>query len=222
MGTSNFNVRRNSSVFLAMNNESVSGSFEEYKADYIENYEEDLVTDEQIWEAYSQCLSDDYLSEIEIFGDYLVEKINIKYSPNLEISRNDWSNIVSARHRIDVFGDVYFDIRLMVTCESGYYEGVAFDWEIEIEANDGSTWDSIDCFKDDFSNESLMYLCGAGDEDDDTEVYEYAAKSVISEVEFAAQELINEVESVFEGSYVMKIEQVGSFSDGTSIYKEIK
>ena len=224
MGTSNFKLRRNSSVFIAFSNEDVSGSFEDFKAnildDTVSSVDEDdygynSFTEEDMYEMYNSGLYDDYRDAIENFEQYLLDNVHDNFRPTSEFDGNSFEKIISASNTVELFHDAYIEIRLNVIGEVGYYEGLAIDWEVEIEASSGAIWDSIEDFENDFDAEYIEEMTDA-----DEEVADFAAPYVKRLVIDAYEKLTGNIDKVFQESQSPKIKRVGGFSDGTSIYKK--
>ena len=224
MGTSNFNVRRNSSVFIAFSNEDVSGSFEDCKAEILGNtdssvdeddYEYNGFTEEDMYEIYNSRLYDDYRYAIGNFEQYLLDNVHDDFNPTSELDGRSFDKIISASNTVELFHNADIEIRLNVLGEVGYYEGLAIDWEVEIEASSGAIWDSIEDFKNDFDAEYIEEMTDA-----DEEVADFAAPYVKRLVIDAYEKLTGNIDKVFQESQSPKIKRVGGFSDGTSIYKK--
>lgn len=217
MGTSNFNVRRNSSVFIAFSNEDVSGSFEDFKADILDeaDYGYNDFTERDMYEMYSIGLYEDYRYAIENFEQYLLDNVHDDFSPTSELDDRSFDKIISASNTVELFHDAYIEIRLNVLGETGYYEGLAIDWEVEIEASSGAIWDSIEDFKNDFDAEHIEDMTDA-----DEEIADFMTPYVKQLVINAYNKLTGNIDKVFQESQSPKIRRVGGFSDGTSVYEK--
>lgn len=217
MGTSNFNVRRNSSVMPVLTNEDVLGSLEQYKADFLDNYnigDDDDASNYDIETMYYDDAAFAYELGIEDFFNFLADNIKPKMNPVFENNRNIIDAELKISSTVELFSNAYIDIYVNVKTETGYYEGVTFDWDVVIETSSGIWYDHLDYFKEDFCYDDLVDMtCEEGD------AVDFAVPIIIKMVEDKVDEMTNEIDRVFSLSSSTKLRRVGGFSDGTSVYE---
>lgn len=218
MGTSNFNVRRNSSVMPVFTNEDVLGSFEQYKANFLDNLDDD--DDASNYDIEAMYYEDDttfaYESAVEYFFNFLEENVNPKMHPIFESSNNIIIDAeLKTRYTVELFSNAYIDVYVNVKTETGYYEGVAFDWDVAIETSSGILYDHLDYFKEDFCYDDLVDMTG-----EEGDAVDFAVPIIIKMVEDKVDEMTNEIDRVFSLSDSTKLRRVGGFSDGTSVYEK--
>lgn len=221
MGTSNFNVRRNSSVMPVFTDEDVLGSFEQYKADFLDNLDDnddasnyDTET-RYIEERYYDDATFAYESAIYDFFNFLEENVNPKMRPIFENNSNTWDDEFKIRGTVELFSSAYIDVYVNVKTETGYYEGVTFDWDVVIETSSGAWYDCLEYFKEDFCYDDLVDMTG-----EEGDAVDFAVPIIIKMVEDKVDEMTSEIDRVFSLSNSTKLRRVGGFSDGTSVYEK--
>ena len=216
MGTSNFNVRRNSSVMPVFTNEDVLGDFEQYKADFLDNIDDDDDASNYDIEAmYYEGSTFAYESAVDNFFNFLEDNINPKMHPIFENNSNIWDTELKIRDTVELFSSAYIDVYVNVKTETGYYEGVTFDWDVVVETSSGAWYDCLEYFKEDFCYDDLVDMTG-----EEGDAVDFAVPIIIKMVEDKVDEMTNEIDRVFSLSSSTKLRRVGGFSDGTSVYEK--
>ena len=216
MGTSNFNVRRNSSVMPVLTNEDVLGDFEQYKADFLDNIDDDYdVSNYDIEVMYYDDAAFAYKEAVEDFFNFLADNIKPKMHPVLENNSNIRDVELKIRGTVELFSNAYIDVYVNVKTETGYYEGVTFDWDVAIETSPGIWYDHLEYFKGGFCYDDLVDMTG-----EEGDAVEFAVPIIIKMVEDKVDEMTSEVDRVFSLSNSTKLRSVGGFSDGTSVYEK--
>ena len=235
MGTSNFSRLNNASkyytVFMNVEEKYVecnecNEKFYEYEPEY-ETSESELIC--------SECGSDaiefkeDERSikdwEVEDFKSYFkeqLEKIGGTYDEELANDRNRPACYLGYFQQSKFYGDEEFTVRLRIYYQHGYYEGANLDYDIEIDAGYG--WEEVDeelCNGNKVTIEDIVTI-SLKNSDLPKGMQKIQSKNIIKWIEKYIKETSEKIEKLFSEVCDNRLELVGTFSNGESIYKEVK
>ena len=235
MGTSNFSRLNNASkyytVFMNVEEKYVecyecNEKFYEYESEY-ETAESELCC--------SKCGSDaiefneDERSiedwEVEDFKSYFkeqLEKIGGTYDEELANDRNRPARYLGYFQQSKFYGDEEFTVRLRIYYQHGYYEGANLDYDIEIDAGYG--WEEVD---EELYNGNKVTIedivtISLKNSDLPKGMQKIQSKNIIKWIEKYIKETSEKIEKLFSEVCDNRLELVGTFSNGESIYKEVK
>ena len=202
--------------------------FYEYEPEY-ETAESELVC--------SKCGSDaiefkeEYRSpeswEIDDWKSYFrecLENVGGTYDEEEEVhDRNRPVQYLGYFQQSKFYGEEEFTVRLRMYYHVGYYEGANLDYDIEIDCGFG--WEKVD---EELWNGSKVTI-----EDIVTNIFKYSddlpvgmqkiqAKNAMKWIEKTKAETSEKIENLFSEVCDNKLELIGTFSNGESIYREVK
>ena len=235
MGTSNFSRLNNASkyytIFMGTEEKYVechecNEKFYEYESEY-ETAESELCC--------SKCGSDaiefkeEYRSveswEIDDWKSYFrecLENVGGEHDDEEVYDRNRPAQYLGYFQQSKFYGEEEFTVRLRMYYHCGYYEGANLDYDIEIDAGYG--WEEV--------NEELWNGSKVTIEDIVTNRLENSdlpkgmqkiqSKNIIKWIEKYIKETSEKIENLFSEVCDNRLELVGTFINGESIYREIK
>lgn len=235
MGTSNFSRLNNASkyytVFMNVEEKYVecnecNEKFYEYEPEY-ETSESELIC--------SKCGSDaiefkeEYRSleswEIDDWKLYFrecLENVGGTYDEELTNDRNRPARYLGYFQQSKFYGDEEFTVRLRIYYQHGYYEGANLDYDIEIDAGYG--WEEVD---EELCNGNIVTIedivtNSLENSDLPKGMQKIQSKNIIKWIEKYIKETSEKIENLFSEVCDNRLELVCTFSNGESIYKEVK
>ena len=222
MGTSNFSRLNNASkyytIFMNVEEKYVecnecNEKFYEYEPEY-ETAESELVC--------SKCGSDaiefkeEYRSpeswEIDDWKSYFGEcLINIGGDSDDKEGRQSDRNYIGAFNFSKWYADVLVELKFHLYYDVGYYEGANLDYEILVYNGFEDSDDLENALEYVFENSDLP-----------VGMQKIQAKNAMKWIEKTKAETSEKIENLFSEVCDNRLELVGTFSNGESIYREVK
>ena len=120
------------------------------------------------------------------------------------------------------YGEEEFTVRLRMYYHCGYYEGANLDYDIEIEGMYGWEEDNEELWNG--SKVTIEDIVTSNLEGSDLSkgMQKIQSKNIIKWIEKYIKETSSKIEELFSEVCDNRLELVGTFSNGESIYKEVK
>ena len=220
MGTSNFSRLNNASkyytVFMNVEEKYVecndcNTKFVEWESEYEEieetkccsNCKSSNLTFDEEYRSLESWEIDDWKSYFRECLENVGGEHNDKY--------NEDRRYIGAFNFSKWYADVLVELRFHLYYDIGYYEGAKLDYDIEV-------YNGFE-YSDELEN-SLEYIF----EDSDLSVgmQKIQAKNALKWIEKIKAETSEKIEKLFSEVCDNRLELVGTFSNGESIYKEVK
>lgn len=128
--------------------------------------------------------------------------------------RNYNSHTFASKSLSSSFGDADIEIKVDVYTTSGYYEGANLDYDFSLYQY--GQWNRIESDLD----EEIKYCFDNSDMNKGMQTIQ--ARNAHKWAEKLISELSTQIENIFEQYAEHELIRVGGFSDGTSVYEEVK
>lgn len=143
------------------------------------------------------------LSEIEafVFTDEGVDTEELRSYP---------STVLGTIYDTKRFGDVVASVSVVAVIRSGYYEGACFDWLLTFEIDSETTYEDLESIIEAVNWNSDMPVG----------MQKIQSKNILKFFELKKSQIVAEVEKVFATFVEVKLNKIGSASNGETFYQQ--